>query len=577
MIYKVQTESVINEYISDRITEFIGKRAGNNPNWISEIYDKRLVPPEFNSMQEKLHDAAKSILKTALVKHPDEKVEKSLEKFFNKENKRDKTKVHAVVSVQIKNDILDTLELDHLATMNKIAKQCGFKPAKKVIADPFVVQYFTKKSSDKDVIITAFTMDTGKVSQVGCICCKNDDKLKYIYEATNSSSEEFGYASDNEDKTITGMKSSDYTSVYDSLGLQRSEDLNSDKEYSDFFRDPKIMAAFTEHFDMTDRMTRKVILGIHEAEAQGTLLTTLTSKLYDNIVNKVDDIDYGDIPMTKGDITLLPNYEKLRDCIQILRDILKEYKQDTAPIDEISTALANVECRKDAFMRAFKYSSELPIITYNNTVLAIISSVSYMIATSIEFIKTPNRDNFEITLDKVGYAKSKGHMLFTDLKKFNVMCKKGELDKILEYILNNRIKTIGESMGMKSYNEISTNIIIAGVSLILLCLIPFLRDLVYLFFSACVKVSDFFDIQADMLQMNAYNVQNDETRDETERSHIAAKQLKRVSSFRKIADFFNRILKRSEVETQKNIKEDSNKQKINELEDDIPGGISALF
>lgn len=406
----------------------------------------------------------------------------------------------------------------------------------------------------------------------------NENSIKEkVKLAENSSSEELGYVSNNEDKTITGMKSSDYTSVYDSLGLQRSEDLNSDKEYSDFFRDPKIMAAFTEHFDMTDRMTRKVILGIHEAEAQGTLLTTLTSKLYDNIVSKVDDIDYGDIPMTKGDVTELPNYQKLRDCIQIMRDILKEYKQDTAPIDEISTALANVECRKDAFMRAFKYNSELPIITYNNTVLAIISSVSYMISASIEFIKTPNRDSFDVTLDKVGYAKSKGHMLFGDLKRFNTMCKKGELDKILEYILNNRIKTIGESMGMKPMNEISGFGIAGIILLILVSLIPLLRGLIYLFFRTCVKVSDFFDIQADMLQMNAYTVQNDESRDESERNRIASKQLGIVARFRKAADFFNRLLKKAEVEAQKDIKEDSDKQKIKDLEDDIPGGVSALF
>lgn len=407
----------------------------------------------------------------------------------------------------------------------------------------------------------------------------NENSIKKkVKLAENSSSEELGYVSDNENKTITGMKSSDYTSVYDSLGLQRSEDLNSDKEYSDFFRDPKIMTAFTEHFDMTDRMTRKVILNIHEAEAQGTLLTTLTSKLYDNIVAKVDDINYGDIPMTKGDVTELPNYQKLRDCIQTMRDILKEYKQDTAPIDEISTALANVECRKDSFMRAFKYNSELPIITYNNIVLAIISSVSYMIAASIEFIKTPNRDNFEITLDKIGYAKSKGHMLFNDLKRFNTMCKKGDLDKILEYILNNRIKTIGESMNMKPMNEGITALGAAGIILlILVSLIPLLRGLIYLFFRACVKMSDFFDIQADMLQMNAYTVQNDESRDESERNRIASKQLGIVARFRKWADFFNRCLKKAEVDAQKDIKEDNTKQKIKDFEDDIPGGVSALF
>lgn len=421
---------------------------------------------------------------------------------------------------------------------------------------------------------------------------KNNKGLKTVAESSkalkedtnpkNSSSNDLGYVKDNEDKTITGMKAEDYTSVYDSLGMQRSEDLNSDKEYSDFFRDPKVMSTFTELFDISDRETRKVILGIHEAEAQGTLLTALTSKLYDNIVEKVDDIDYGDIPMTKGDVTALPNYEKLRSSIGLLRDILVEFKQDPAPINEISTALANVECRKDAFGRAFKYRSELPMITYNNIVLAIISSVSYMIATCIEFIKTPNKDNFEMTLDKVALAKTKNHMLYGDLKKFNKMCEKGELDKILEYILKNRIKTIGEASGMEPMNE-GIGIIDAigiGVGILVLIptvLIPLLREIVFLFFHVRMKISDFFDMQADLLQMNAYTVQNDESKDERERDRIAAAQLKKVSWFRKAADKFAIKLRKSEIDAQGDIKEASSKQKIKDLEDEIPGGVSALF
>lgn len=422
---------------------------------------------------------------------------------------------------------------------------------------------------------------------------KNNKGLKTVAESSkalkedtnpkNSSSNDLGYIKDNEDKTITGMKAEDYTSVYDSLGMQRSEDLNSDKKYSDFFRDPKVMSTFTELFDISDRETRKVILGIHEAEAQGTLLTALTSKLYDNIVEKVDDIDYGDIPMTKGDVTALPNYEKLRSSIGLLRDILVEFKQDPAPINEISTALANVECRKDAFGRAFKYRSELPMITYNNIVLAIISSVSYMIATCIEFIKTPNKDNFEMTLDKVALAKTKNHMLYGDLKKFNKMCEKGELDKILEYILKNRIKTIGEASGIEPMNEDNIGVIGAiGISIGILVLIPtvlipLLREIVFLFFYVHMKISDFFDIQADLLQMNAYTVQNDESRDERERDRIAAAQLKKVNLFRKVADWFAIKLRKSEIDAQSDIKEASSKQKIKDLEDEIPGGVSALF
>ena len=51
----------------------------------------------------------------------------------------------------------------------------------------------------------------------------------------------------------------------------------------------------TEHFDIHDNKTRKVLLALDETD-QSSVLNSLTSKLYDNIVEKVDDIDFGDIP-----------------------------------------------------------------------------------------------------------------------------------------------------------------------------------------------------------------------------------------------------------------------------------------
>ena len=47
-----------------------------------------------------------------------------------------------------------------------------------------------------------------------------------------------------------------------------------------------------EYFDITHTETRKVLLAIDEAD-QNMVLTNLTSKLYDHIVGKVDDIEIG--------------------------------------------------------------------------------------------------------------------------------------------------------------------------------------------------------------------------------------------------------------------------------------------
>ena len=114
-------------------------------------------------------------------------------------------------------------------------------------------------------------------------------------------SSEGDYSLINEENTVDfkGLTPEELYGFSPDLGMARSEDL-SNSDYSNFFRNPEVKKAFTEHLDLTDDLTRKAVIVMNEAE-QTSVLTALTSKLYDNIVSKVDDIDFGEIPMTKGD------------------------------------------------------------------------------------------------------------------------------------------------------------------------------------------------------------------------------------------------------------------------------------
>lgn len=474
---------------------------------------------------------------------------------------------------------------------NSILTAAGFKKGQQVGNGKMVGNYYYKRAKTKDgrgCYYLAWCQSTEQlllkhVFSIVLQCVQDQDtqgnSVKSWLESVtgNVSSEnpsEEGFETNNngfefENKGFAGMDPDEYIAAVTGLGMVRSEEL-TEGPYEDFFKDPRVMEKFTEHMDIADAATRKAIISMNEAE-QGAALTSLTSKLYDNIVEKVDDIDYGDIPNTKGDITKLPNYNKLTECIELLRSILIEFKQDTSPIDVISEGLANVTTRKDLFGRAFRYNVELPIIMYNNVVLSIINGVSYMIATSIEFIKTPNQDSFKITLDKVAYAKSKSNMLYNNLKKFNSSCKNGDFDKAMEHVLQNRIKGIGEAAVGAAIAGIASTVVI------LLSIIPILREMVFFFYYTRMRVSDFFDIQADLLQMNAYSVQNSESKTEEEKTHIVSKQLKIVELFRKIANKISFTGRKAEVDTNKEIAISSRKMKIDELDIKDSSSVSALF
>lgn len=326
-----------------------------------------------------------------------------------------------------------------------------------------------------------------------------------------------------------------------------------------------------EYFDIEHRETRKVMLNINEAD-QNQVLSALTSKLYDHIVDRVDDIDFGDIPSTKGDITKLDRYQKLVDCVSVMRQLLEEYKQDVKPIGIIEKAIENVAQRKELFEKAFRYQVELPMITYSTIVLSIISSTSFLVSTCIEFIKIPSQDEFSVILDKVALTKSKSNLLFNNLEKFNTACDKGQIDNCLEVIIKNN---------MKNLTGVEVGFVVGGVAMagLLLNIIPILRELIFFFYYSRTRVSDYFDIQADLLQMNAYNVQSNETMKKSEREKIAKKQLKIAELFRKMSNKIAVNTKESEVKATKDIVQ-ANKEKARttDLMDSIPDSASsALF
>ena len=98
-----------------------------------------------------------------------------------------------------------------------------------------------------------------------------------------------------------------------------------------------------------------------------------------------------------------------------------------------------------------------------------------------------------------------------------------------------------------------------------------------------VRVSDFFNIQADLLEMNAYKLKNSETNDQTTKEKIANKQMKLVANLRKIANFFAIKFKKAEVDTNNEMTADNKKMDLTDSDvSDIKNNVdsassSALF
>lgn len=324
-----------------------------------------------------------------------------------------------------------------------------------------------------------------------------------------------------------------------------------------------------EFFDCDDDETRKTLISIDESD-QDSVVSSLASKIYDHIVKKVDDIDYGTIPESKGDITKVDHYEDTLDCIECLTKYLRQYRQHTESVDVIKKAINNIADRRDEFEKCFNLGIEFGMVTYCNFVLAIEGSLHILITSTIEFIKNPNNDNFEATVDKTALSKSKYGLLFNSLKKLNKSCEKGEFDRVLEFIINGSQKNFVGSA--------STATIVGGIALtgLVLNIVPIIRELIFFFYNTRTSISDYFETQADLLQMNAYNVEHSSSNSPKVTKEIVKKQMDIVAKFRKIANFVSIDTKQAEKKATKQISDmKKDKYKINDVVDEKPSSASS--
>lgn len=338
----------------------------------------------------------------------------------------------------------------------------------------------------------------------------------------------------------------------------------------EYYRHPAFNEAMEKYFDIEDTITRKTLLAVNEVD-QSQILTSLTSRLYDNIIDKVDDIDFGEIPKSKGDITKLSNFDKLVDSVELLEQIIVNYRQDPSPIITIKNAIENIKMRKELFERGFKFNVEVPMIMYNTLTLSIISAVSITIAACIDFIKTPNSENFEISLDKTALIKTRDNLLYTNLAKFNNSCKKQDFDKAMEHIINTNTKNFtGAALGAVG------TIAVVGI---ILNIIPILRELIFFFYYSRTRMSDYFDTQAELLQINAHNFEYNGTgRTPEQKKQIVKTQMSIVDKFKKISNAMAIKTKESQNKAERELSTTDYKYKTTDLLDSSPdSATSALF
>lgn len=327
-----------------------------------------------------------------------------------------------------------------------------------------------------------------------------------------------------------------------------------------------------EYFDITDRETRKVLVTINEAD-QNQVMGSLATKLYDAIVKKVTDIDFGQIPQSRGDITKIPNYLDMVECLTTIRDMMVASKQSTQTPDIIFLSIENMKKYQKIWEKGYVLDNEMAIVFYNTIALSIVSAISLLTSATVEFVKNPQSDVIDLELAKVANHKTKDNLLFKNLDKFNKACRKGDIEKIFNEVLKAQRQLKEETIVKENIAAILfTGAMVLGL---LSTIIPILHQLTNALYCLRQNVAEYLAGEADVIRLNAEKVQYNRAKTPEQKKKIIARQHKIADHFKKWSNKLMIKANKADVEANKKIKEEnSNKSKIGDVVDEMPDSAS---
>lgn len=368
--------------------------------------------------------------------------------------------------------------------------------------------------------------------------------------------------------------------------------------------DSEYMQIISEEYDLSDYATKKKLLFCNEAKRIDNL-EHIVNNLYLNIKSNVAGIDFGTIPKSQGVVTRVENYASLIDCINSVHELVYNYREKTDIPDALSTALANIQQRERTFTKAFALNIEFPIMLYNSTVLAVVSSVSLLLSASIEYVKN-GHDSFSVSFDKAGYTKSRDHVLYQYITMFNKNCDNGTLDKLMaDCIKNNltpaesnikesteeivdegfkdfvgnaaqagvKVATAGAISKFVPFKPLKFVIIAIGIGASIINFVMIFRMVVFNLMIKKQKLSDWFDIQATYLQINAENLKyRDDPKGDEHKKETYQRQMKWVDRFKKIANWLAVSDSKARKATEDEARHNSRKR-YDEDDEDTDGGL----
>lgn len=247
---------------------------------------------------------------------------------------------------------------------------------------------------------------------------------------------------------------------------------------------------------------------------------TLVQQLYSTILTR-KNLDFGDIPKSKGDITKCKYYDSIMESLTVLKELMTKNGIPTTEVDDIFRAVQNVKQLTPQFSEGFQLKQEYVILSYNTIVMAIMDTLSMLIANYINYLLGPEQDKFDVH----NHNKQRGMVTLDNVRLFNTLVNDGRMEDSLNYLLKSQQKQL-----------VGTGILITGgIVFGLLSCVNLTREAIYFYYRSRVKLSDYLLMQSRLLEANKLNVEFS-TCSQSRKKDIIKRQKKIILSMTQLAD-----------------------------------------
>ena len=215
---------------------------------------------------------------------------------------------------------------------------------------------------------------------------------------------------------------------------------------NEFYSNEIILEAFQEmQADQIGRDKIGYVDAAMEAIANPSAQATIMNKLFKEI-QKIDEIDFGKIPDSKGDITKYAYYDQLYDSIELINELMKgNQTENIAAMNKLHQILLNA--RAD-FVFGFKVNNYIVTSMYKVMVANLHEMIDICIVDVTEYI----RNNLNMSMDKKSMKKVR--WVTSNVKNFIKMYESGQWNTLIKYMRTNASKKAYEAMALEAEGDV---------------------------------------------------------------------------------------------------------------------------